>query len=132
MHKPVGNTMPDFGLCVQPMIHVEAMADAIEFYTALGGKLVFGSRDGDWALVSFGDSTLSLLAHPPGDGRRETVELQFTCKAPLELVEAHLRDINPALIDRGVGDEAFGRMLKIVTPDGLLLKIIELEREVIE
>lgn len=122
----------DFGLRVQPMVHVEAMPAALDFYEALGGRLVFGSRDGDWALIAFGDTVLSLLAHAPGDGRRETVELQFTCGARLEQIEEHLRIIDPTLIERGVADEAFGRMLKILTPDGLLVKLLELEREVIE
>ena len=123
--------IPGFGLRVQPMVHVEAMRPALDFYEALGARVVFGSRDGDWSLLAFDGSTLSVLAHPPGDGRRETVELQFTCAAPLEEVEAHLRAINPALIERGVGDEAFGRMLKLVSPDGLLIKLLELERDVI-
>jgi len=122
----------DFGLRVQPMVHVEAMPVALDFYEALGGRLVFGSRDGDWSLIAFGDTMLSLLAHPPGDGRHETVELQFTCAVRLEQVEEHLRLIDPTLIERGVADEAFGRMLKVLTPDGLLVKLLELEREVIE
>ncbi len=125
------HTIESFGLRVQPMVHVEAMTAALDFYEALGGRLVFGSRDGDWALVTFEGSMLSLLAHPPGDGRRETVELQFTCAAPLEKVEEHLRAIDPALIERGVGDEAFGRMLKVLTPDGLLVKVLELEHDLI-
>ena len=54
-----------FGLKVQPMVHVEKMAEALDFYEALGGRLVFGSRDGDWALVAFEGSMLSLLAHAP-------------------------------------------------------------------
>lgn len=120
-----------FGLRVQPMVHVPSMAEAVGFYEALGGELVFGSRDGDWALVSFGDSLLSLLAHPPGDGRRETVELQFTCTAPLEKVEAAVRAVDPSWIERGVGDEAFGRMLILKTPDGLFVKLLELERHLI-
>jgi hypothetical protein len=50
----------------------------------------------------------------------------------LEELEAHVRSICPEFIDRGVGDEAFGKMLKLKTPDGLLIKIVELERKVIE
>ena len=126
------DTVRSFGLKVQPMIHVEAIAASLDFYEALGGRLLYGSRDGDWALVDFDGSTLSLLAHPPGDGKLETVELQFTCAGKLEAIERHLRSVDPALIDRGVADEAFGRMLKLKTPDGLLVKILKLEREVIE
>lgn len=128
----IPTAIQDFGLRVQPMIHIEAMPAALDFYEALGGRVIFGSRDGDWALVGFGDTLLSLLAHAPGDGRRETVELQFTCNVRLEQVEEHLRIIDPTLIERGVADEAFGRMLKVLSPDGLLVKLLELEREVIE
>ena len=120
-----------FGLRVQPMVHVENMAASLDFYQSLGGHLLFGSRDGDWALVQFGKSAISLLAHPPGDGRFETVELQFTAGADLSTIEAHLKSVSPGLIERGVADEAFGRMLKLRTPDGLLIKVLELERDLI-
>jgi len=122
----------DFGLAVQPMVHVQSMSKSIDFYAALGGRLVFGSRDGDWALIQFAGSTISLLAHPPGDGNFETVELQFTCPANLDHIESHLRAIDPTLIDRGTADEAFGRMLKLKTSDGLPIKILELQRDLIE
>lgn len=132
----LGDTMTDptvaFGLRLQPMVHVTSLAEGIAFYERLGGVLVFGSRDGDWALMDFAGTSLSLLAHPPGDGRRETVELQFTSAAPLETLEAHLRAIDPGLIDRGVADEAFGRMLKLRAGDGLLVKVLELERDLID
>ena len=120
-----------FGLKVQPMVHVPDMAAALDFYGALGARRVFGSRDGDWALLTFDGTTLSVLAHPPGDGRRETVELQFTCAGSLEAVEARVREHDAARLDGGVADEAFGRMLKLTTPDGLLIKILELDRDLI-
>ena len=127
-----GSPVNGFGLRVQPMVHVADMSAGLDFYEALGGQLRFGSRDGDWALVRFGDTLVSLLARPPGDGKLETVELQFTVPAGLEAIEAHLRSVDPALIDRGVADEAFGRMLKLKTPDGLLIKVLELDRTIIE
>jgi catechol 2,3-dioxygenase-like lactoylglutathione lyase family enzyme len=121
-----------FQLRVQPMVHVPKMADGLDFYEALGGRLVFGSRDGDWSLLEFNGTTLSLLAHAPGDGRMETVELQFTSATTLEEIQKRLEATNPSWIDRGVADEAFGRMLKLLTPDGLLIKVLELERNLIE
>jgi catechol 2,3-dioxygenase-like lactoylglutathione lyase family enzyme len=124
--------MKRFGLRIQPMIHVADMSASLEFYEALGGQLVFGSRDGDWALIEFDGSMISLLAHPPGDGRRETVELQFTSEVELETLQTHIQTIAPGFIERGVADEAFGRMLKLKTPDGLLVKVLELERDLVE
>jgi hypothetical protein len=126
------NIAMTFGLRVQPMVHVENMSESVAFFETLGGQIAFGSRDADWTLMQFQGSSVSLLAHPPGDGRFETVELHFTASSSLEELEAHVKSINPVLIDRGVGDEAFGKMLKLKTPDGLLIKIVELEREVIE
>ncbi len=125
------NLPADFDVRVQPMLHVANLRDSIAFYEAFGGKLVFGSRDGDWALMRFGDTTLSLLAHEPSAENPEPVELQFVSGQPLEAIEEHLQATNPAMIARGVGDEAFGRMLKLRTPDGLVVKLLELERDLI-
>ena len=122
---------PDFGLSVQPMVHVGSLAAAIPFYEAMGGRLVFGSRDGDWALIAFGDTTLSLLARPPSAVNPEPVELHFTSAQPLELIEEHILAIDPAMIERGVADEMFGRMLQLRTADGLVVKLLELERDLI-
>ncbi len=121
----------DFGLRLQPMVHVADMGASLEFYAALGGTLVFGSRDGDWALVRFGGTLLSLLARPPSDLNPEPVELQFVSEVPLEGVVAHLETALPAAIERGIGDEMFGRMAQLRTPDGLVVKLLELERDLI-
>ena len=122
----------DLGLKPQPMIHVESMAEALRFYEALGAKFLFGSRGGDWAMIDFAGARIGLLAHPPGDGKRETVELQFTSHQPLEAVEEQMHGVDAAFVERGVADEAFGRMLKLRTPDGLLVKVIEVERDLVE
>jgi catechol 2,3-dioxygenase-like lactoylglutathione lyase family enzyme len=113
------------------MVHVQDMAKALTFYEALGAKLLFGSRDNDWALLDFAGSQMGLLAHPPGDGKRETVELQFTSDLPLEEIEERMRALSPSFVERGVTDEAFGRMLKLQTSDGLLIKVVEIERDLV-
>ena len=92
---------------------------------------MFGSRDGDWALLRFGDTYVSLLARPSGPDNPEPVELQFSSRTPLETIEAYLQETTPAMIARGVGDEAFGKMLQLRTPDDLVVKLLELERELI-
>ncbi len=120
-----------FGLTLQPMVHVAAMGPAIDFYAALGGRLVFGSRDGDWALIVFETSALSLLARPSGEADGARIELHFTARASLDTVAAHVAAVAPDAIDRGVADEAFGRMLRLRTPDGLVVKVIEVDRDVI-
>ena len=126
------NGMADLGLKPQPMIHVESMVEALRFYKGLGAKLLFGSRDGDWAMIDFSGARMGLLVHPPGDGKRETVELQFTSNKPLEEIENQMHAVDPSFIEGGTADEAFGRMLKLRTPDGLLVKVIEVERDLVE
>ena len=125
------NDARDLGVRLQPMVHVEDMAEALAFYQALGAELLFGSRDEDWALLDVGGARLGLLAHPPGDGKRETVELQFTSDRPLEDIEARMRSLGAHHIERGVADEAFGRMLKLKTSDGLLIKVVEIKRDLV-
>ncbi|MGJ3647459.1 hypothetical protein ACLB0R_03155 [Sphingomonas sp. GlSt437] len=121
-----------FGLTVQPMLHVDDMGATIALFEAIGARVLFGSRDGDWALLAFGDSRLSLLAHPPGDDPAQIVELQFASSHPLEALESYLMDHYPDRVERWLTDEAFGRMLRLRTPDGTLIKVIEVERHLID
>ncbi|RST31311.1 hypothetical protein HMF7854_11030 [Sphingomonas ginkgonis] len=64
-----------------------------------------------------------------------TILSHWNCSSPVtrssKEIEQHLRSIDPKLIHRGTGDEAFGRMLQLRTPDGLV-KVIELQRDLIE
>ena len=122
----------DFRLSVQPMLHVEDMEDSILFFESIGAQMLFGSRDGGWSLLKFGETRLSLLAHLPSPDNPELLELQFTSGTKLEDIEDHVQSIDPTLIHRGVGDEAFGRMLQLRAPGGLVVKILELERDLIE
>jgi hypothetical protein len=118
------------GVRLRPMVHVDDMAASVMFYEQLGATVVHGSRDGDWALLALGDARIGLLAHPPNPEQNEgTVELNFEAKEPIEGLEARLRAVG-ITISRPVSDEAFGRQLHLSTPDGLLLKIDELEPEI--
>lgn len=121
-----------FDLAIQPMLHVENMGESLAFFERLGAEVLFGSRDGDYALVQFGPTRLGLLAHPPSPDNPEPLELQFESGTPLEQIEEHLRATAPEMIHRGAGDEAFGKMLQLRTPDGLVVKLLELERDLIE
>lgn len=114
------------GLRLQPMVHVADMAAAVDFFTALGGRVVHGSRDGDWTLVAVGGSEIGLLAHPPNPEQGEgAVELNFTADA-LDELEPRLAAAG-VTVARPTGDEAFGRQLQVRLPDGLLVKVNELE-----
>ena len=123
MHIPSSDTH----LTLQPMVHVEQIAASVSFYERLGGRVLQGSRDGDWVLIELGGGQISLLAHPPNPDQHEgTVELNFQSRAPLGDLESRLR-AEGITITQSATDESFGRQLQIKTPDGLLIKINELE-----
>jgi catechol 2,3-dioxygenase-like lactoylglutathione lyase family enzyme len=116
---------------LQPMLHVDDMEQTVRFFEALGGVHLFGSRDGDWALLRFGNTELSLLRHPPnraqGDGE---LELNFVSKVPLEQVETAARDAGLAIF-KSATDEAFGRQMILKLPSGVPVKINEIEKELV-
>ena len=118
---------PVMALTLQPMVHVEDMAASVSFYEALGAQLLHGSRDGDFALLQIGSSQLTLLAHPRNPEQHEgSVELNFQSPDDLKQVETRLRAARVA-ITQPVTDEGFGRQLQVSSPDGLLIKINELQ-----
>ena len=127
-----GKIMPesggrDVGVRLRPMIHVRDMAGAVAFFEALGGEIVQGSRDGDWVLLGVAGAQIGLLAHPPNPEQNEgIVELNFEATEALEGIEDRLQ-AGGVRIARTTSDEAFGRQLQLVGPDGLLVKIDELD-----
>jgi predicted enzyme related to lactoylglutathione lyase len=109
------------------MVHVADMSAAVEFYERLGGQVVHGSRDGDWVLMTVGGAEIGLLAHPPNPEQGEgTVELNFAYTGSLAEYEQALQAAGVD-ITRPTTDEGFGRQLQVSSPDGLLVKINELE-----
>ena len=119
----------DPAVSLQPMIHVADMAAAVGFYEALGARVEHGSRDGDFVMLRIGPGRFSLLAHPPNPEQNEgQVELNFETTEELQTVEARLRAAN-VTIAQPTTDEGFGRQLQISAPDGLLIKINQLEQD---
>lgn len=119
----------DPGLHLQPMVHVDNMASSVAFYQALGATIDHGSRDSDFVMLRIGGATLGLLAHPPNPEQNEgTVELNFETGEDLETLEARLAEAG-VLIVQPTTDEGFGRQLQVSAPDGLLIKINQLEQE---
>ena len=120
---------PGPAITLRPMVHVQDMVAAVSFYEALGAELVHGSRDGDWVLLRIGEGFIGLLAHPPNPEQNEgTVELNFEATEPLDRIEERLRAAGVA-ITRPTSDEGFGRQLQLTSPDGLLVKIDEVDPE---
>ena len=120
---------PEPGVRLRPMVHVADMGAAVSFYEALGAAVLHGSRDGDWVSLSIGEAQIGLLANPPNPEQGEgAVELNFKATEPLDQLEERLRGAG-VTIAQPTTDEGFGRQLQLAGPDGLLVKIDELEPE---
>lgn len=121
--------MPNIDITLQPMVHVRQMAAMVNFLEALGGKVLHGSRDGDWVQVSIGGAEVGLLGHPANPDQGEgDVELNFESRTSLEQVEQAARDAGVEVVTP-TSDEGFGRQLQLRSPDGLLVKINEIDPE---
>ena len=115
------------GIRLRPMVHVTDMAAAVSFYETLGAQVVQGSKDGDWVLLRVAGGEIGLLAHPPNPEQNEgTVELSFQATVPLDQIEERLRAAG-APVTQPVQEVGFGRQLQLTSPDGLLIKIDELD-----
>ncbi len=116
-------------LSLQPMVHIEDMGKALDFFSELGATVLHGSRDGDWALLRIGNTELGLLAHPANPEQNEgKVELNFEYSDSLEKLEKRLRE-DGVTIARPTGDEGFGYQLQLEGPDGMLVKINQTDPE---
>ena len=114
---------------LQPMVHVDDMEKALDFYSKLGATVLNASRDGDWALLRFGNTELGLLAHPANPEQNEgKVELNFEYTASLEDLEKKLREAGVSIV-RPTGDEGFGYQLQLEDGDGMLIKINQIDAE---
>ena len=115
------------GLVLAPMVHVTGTGPAVDFFTALGAELRDGSRDGDFARLGLGDAEVTLLAHPPDPEQGEgVVELNFTAVGDLAGLEERVAAAGVEVV-RPTTDEGFGRQLQLRGPDGLLVKVNELD-----
>jgi catechol 2,3-dioxygenase-like lactoylglutathione lyase family enzyme len=118
---------PPLQLQLQPMVHVDDMAESVAFYEHLGGSIIHGNRDSQWVLMQVGTAQIGLLAQPPNPGQGEgRVELNFHSPMPLSRLEQLLRSSGVAGAQITT-DLEFGRQLRVTSPDGLLIKINELE-----
>ena len=119
------------GVRLQPMLHVQDMEEAVRFFETLGGSQVYGSRDGDWTLLRFGNTEMSLLRHPPNrlEGDSE-FELNFISSVPLEQLESKARRAGLAVV-RSAGDEAFGKQMILELSSGMRVKVNQIEEDLV-
>jgi len=108
-------------------VHVEDMAASVAFYRGLGAEIIHGGPDGDWVLVQLGTIQLDLITRPPRAEQGEcTVELNFAAEEPLDRLRERLRGSGDPGADFAVHPD-LGEHLEVRTPDGLLIKISQLE-----
>jgi catechol 2,3-dioxygenase-like lactoylglutathione lyase family enzyme len=111
----------------QPMVHVDDMPAAVAFYERLGAEVVHGTGADDWVLLQMGTTQIGLLAHPPRTEAGEcTVELNFAVAAPLDALERRLRRAGVTITAYETHPD-LGDQLQVRSPDGLLIKINQLE-----
>jgi predicted enzyme related to lactoylglutathione lyase len=117
------------GLQLQPMVHVDDMASAVAFYERLGGEINHGDRSGDWVLMQVGTAQIGLVTRPPNASRGEsTVELNFTATMPLDQLEQILRAQGVIVVEM-TADRDLGMQLHVETPEGMPIKIHQVEPE---
>ena len=122
---PAGHAMQ-----FQPIVHVDDMPAAVAFYQCLGAEVVHGGGADDWVLLQLGTTQIGLVAHPPRSEDGEcTVELNFAATTPLDDLERRLRGAG-VTISAFETHPDFGDQLQVRSPDGLLIKINQLEPEI--
>jgi len=101
----------------------------VGFYTALGFPVDVASRTGDWIELASASAAIAVhhvaaeeTIHPAG-----SAELAFEADEPLEAIRSRLRDAG--FPGGEIVDEAHGRSLRIVDPDGTPVQINEFDRE---
>jgi hypothetical protein len=119
------------GLQLQPLVHVGDMASSVEFYERLGGELIHGDRTDEWVLMQVGTAQIGLVTRPPDASRGEsTVELNFAATMPLDRLEQMLRDHDLHVV-KVARDLDLGTQLHIETPDGMPIKIHQVEPDLL-
>jgi predicted enzyme related to lactoylglutathione lyase len=125
--RPLPANPPLPGLQLQPMVHVDDMASAVDFYEKLGGEVNHGDRDGEWVLMQVGTAQIGLVTRPPDASRGEsTVELNFTATMPLARLERMLRERGVTVVEVAT-DRDLGTRLHLETPEGMPIKIHQVE-----
>jgi len=104
---------------VMPIRYVRDVEAAVRFYATLGLAVTTRQRGGGWVELTGSAGLLAL--HSSADGRQ--AELALLADEPLEDVVRRLRD---AGFEPGpILDEAYGRSLRLIDPDGVDLVVNE-------
>jgi catechol 2,3-dioxygenase-like lactoylglutathione lyase family enzyme len=113
---------------VMPIRYVADVAAATRFYAALGLIQGDSSRSGNWTELSGSGGMLAL--HAARTAEQDTpgrVELSFEAEEPLEVLAGRLTAAG--FEPEAIVDENFGRSLRVIDPDGVLVQVNEHDRE---
>ncbi|MGD0685379.1 MAG: VOC family protein [Streptosporangiaceae bacterium] len=113
---------------VMPIRYSAGMAASARFYAALGLLQGDSSRSGNWIELSGSGGMLAL--HAAGTSRQDVpgcVELSFETEEPLEDLAARLAAAG--FVPEAIVDENFGRSLRVVDPDEVLVQVNENDRD---
>lgn len=109
-----------------PIIYVSDMKRSLEFYKALG----FVSRNEGriWSELRIGAAGLALHHIDTDVSGPQRMGLAMTAHSSLEEIQKSLRE-SGIEVNTEIADEAFGRSLTILDPDGLAIQINEHDPE---
>jgi hypothetical protein len=119
------------GLQLQPMVHVGDMVRAVAFFEKLGGEINHGDRTDDWVLMQLGTAQVGLVHRPPQTRQAPgTVELNFSATMPLDRLESLLREHDVTIVEVA-RDPHLGAQLHVRTPDGMPIRIYQVEPDLL-
>src|SRR5262249_41071293 len=107
---------------LMPIVYVHDMDESVAFYERLGLEADNQGRSEMWTELKASEGAL-LALHAAMGGDRGRVELAMGATEPLE------RIAGLAPVARGIADEAFGRSLVLVDPNGLQIQVNEHDPE---
>ncbi|HEY0260344.1 MAG TPA: VOC family protein [Lacisediminihabitans sp.] len=104
-------------------------ADLVGFYAALGFPVDVESRTGDWIELASSSAAIAVHTAEPDEPNSApgSTELAFEADEPLEVVRSRLTQAGfPGAV---IVDEAYGRSLRILDPDGVAVHVNDFDRQ---
>jgi hypothetical protein len=111
----------------RPMVCVADMQSGVTFFEHLGAEIIHGHPRSDYVLMQLGLIQVGLVLEPTATAHT-AVELNFATPYPLVDLEKYLRR-QDVIIAQTVHHTHFGTQLHVQTPDGLLVRITQLEED---
>lgn len=110
-------------MILMPIVYVSDMGQAVEFYERLGFSPGAQSRSAMWTELRAAEGAILALHGALDEKPAGTVELSMVADQPLDAIAGR------GPLARGIADEAFGRSLVLLAPDGLSIQVNEHDPE---